>query len=321
VEAAVSATVSAERILHDLANLWVDLARQGGEQGSGVLRACTMTLIVLCGETDDAQAIGEIIARIMPQHPSRAIVVRVTASPDKAVDAHVFAQCWKPFGEGRHICAEEIEIVSTPEALPDVAPLLLPLPAADLPVVLWCRDVRLLDAPGFFGIAAMANRIVLDGAPVARVQNILGQGQAVGDLAWTRLTRWRELIARIYANRGLESLQQVSTVTLHWPAPSGYYMAAWLEDCLRRAGADPKIKLDTAAANDRSVELVAPGQHVMVSHCPPHCAEIHINETAYSTMLPEVSDDSLMREELAIAGHDPVFERVLPVAARFALSS
>jgi hypothetical protein len=38
------------------------------------------------------------------------------------------------------------------------------------------------------------------------------------------------------------------------------------------------------------------------------------------TMLPESSEYSLMREELSLAGHDPVFERVLPAAARLALS-
>ena len=142
MEASVSATVTPERILQDLSKLWVDLAREGGGAGTGVLRACTMTLLVACGDTDDAQAIGETVARLMPQHPSRAIVVRVMKS-ESALDARVFSQCWTPFGERRHICAEEIEITCAEAALADVAPLLLPLPAADLPVVLWCRDIRL----------------------------------------------------------------------------------------------------------------------------------------------------------------------------------
>jgi hypothetical protein len=317
----MSAAVSPEGILKDLANLWVDLARQGGEEGSGVLRACTMTLVVLCGEKDDAQAIGETVARLMPQHPSRAIVVRVTPSAEWALNARVFAQCWKPFGERRHICAEEVEITSAERALPDVPPLILPLPVADLPVVLWCRDVRLLDVPGFAGLAGMANRIVLDGAPVARIQAILARGQAVGDLAWTRLTRWRELIARIFANRGLESLPSVSSVKVRWPAPSGQYMAAWLQDGVRRTGADPRVELDTAPAHEIRVELDAPGLHMALSQCPGRCAEIRINDAVNQASLPELSEYELMREELGIAGHDPIFERVLPAAARLALSS
>jgi hypothetical protein len=317
----MSATVSSERILHDLASLWVDLARQGGEDGTGVLRACTMTLVVLCGEKDDAQAIGETIARLMPEHPSRAIVVRVASSAGAGLDARVFAQCWKPFGERRHICAEEVEITSGEGSLADVAPLLLPLPAADLPVVLWCRDVRLLDVPGFAAIAALADRIVLDGAPPARVQQMLGEGKAVGDLAWTRLTRWRELIARIFQNRGLASLAQVSAINVQWPAPSGHYMAAWLEDSLRRAGANPDVHLDAAPSEGRSVETAAPDLHLTVSRCEDRCAEIRINDAVNQTMLPELDEYLLMSEELSIAGHDPVFERVLPAALRLALSS
>src|SRR5436190_17633922 len=317
----MSTTVSPESILKDLGNLWVDLARQGGEGGAGVLRACTMTLIVLCGEKDDQQAIGETIARLMPQHPSRAIVVRVTALAEWSLAARVFAQCWTPFGERRHICAEEVEITSAERALADVAPLVLPLPVADLPVVLWCRDVRLLDVPGFAGIASLANRIVLDGAPIARLQAILGRGQAVGDLAWTRLTRWRELIARIFSNRGLNSLPTFSSIQVRWPAPSAYYMAAWLEDGLRRAGADPRVEIDTTPADERRVELVPPGLRIAVSKCGGGCAEIRIDDAVNQNMLPDQSEYSLMREELAIEGHDPVFERLLPVAARLALSS
>jgi hypothetical protein len=276
--------------------------------------------VVLCGDKDDAQAIGETIARLMPQHPSRAIVVRVAAAAGAGIEARVFAQCWTPFGERRHICAEEVEITSGERNLADVAPLLLPLPAADLPVVLWCRDARLQDVPGFAAIAALADRIVLDGAPIARVQEMLGQGKAVGDLAWTRLTRWRELIARIFQNRGLASFSQVSSIRVQWPAPSGHYMAAWLEDGLRRAGADPHVEIDAAPSDARTVEIDAPGLQVMVSRCEARCAEIRINDAVHQTMLPELDDHSLMSEELAIAGHDPVFERVLPAALRLALS-
>jgi len=79
MEAAMSSTVAPERILKDLSNLWVDLAKQNGDDGStGVLRACTMTLLVLADESDDAQAIGKTLAQHMPLHPNRAIVVRVT---------------------------------------------------------------------------------------------------------------------------------------------------------------------------------------------------------------------------------------------------
>ena len=109
----MSTTVSPDHILQDLARLWVDLGKQAEDDGStGVLRACAMTLIVLAEQSDDTQSIGETIARLMPEHPSRAILVRVTAAAGNAIDSRVFSQCWTSFGERRHICAEEVEITS-----------------------------------------------------------------------------------------------------------------------------------------------------------------------------------------------------------------
>ena len=80
VEAAVMAaggTIAPESILHDMADLWVTLGKEG-EGDAGVLRACSMTLVVAAEESDDAQAIGETLAALMPEHPSRAIVIRFT---------------------------------------------------------------------------------------------------------------------------------------------------------------------------------------------------------------------------------------------------
>jgi glucose-6-phosphate dehydrogenase assembly protein OpcA len=314
----MTASVSPERILHDLAGLWVDLARQEGT--AGVLRACTMTLIVLAEQSDDAQAIGEIIARLMPEHPSRAIVIRVTPSTDRAIEARVFSQCWTSFGERRHICAERIEIITSAVALPEIPALLLPLTVPDLPVVLWCRGAHLFDIPGCEGIESLATKIVVDGAGFARVEQILARGQAAGDLAWTRLTRWRELIARIYENRGATSAPWVSHVKVAWPEPSAHYLAAWLADSLRRTGADPEIDVESPPA-ERRVELAAPDLRMTISQSGGPCAEVRINDAVSHTALPAPSDYSLMREELSIPGHDPVFERVLPAAARLALSS
>jgi glucose-6-phosphate dehydrogenase-like protein OpcA len=321
LEEAMSATVSPDRILHDLAGLWVDLGKQAEDQGStGVLRACTMTLIVLAEQTDDAGSIGETIARLMPDHPSRAIVIRVTGGAGRTLDSRVFSQCWVTFGERRHICAEQIEITTSAEALAEIPAVVLPLTVPDLPVVLWCRGGHLFDLPGSEDIAGLATKVICDGAGFERMESILRRGQAGADLAWTRLTRWRELIARIFENRGLASLSQVSSVRVAWPAPSSLYLAAWLLDGLRRAGANPTLDLRDARV-DREVELAAPGLHVAVSQCGSHCAEVRINDVVSQTALPDPSEYSLMREELAIPGHDAVFERVLPLAAQVALSS
>src|SRR5438270_860998 len=101
-----SATVKPDRILHELSELWTTMSKQehadpeDAKSGAGVLRACAMTLIVFVDEEDDASALGETLARLMREHPSRAIVVRLRESGD-TLESRVFAQCWMPFGHHR----------------------------------------------------------------------------------------------------------------------------------------------------------------------------------------------------------------------------
>src|SRR5436190_23704683 len=109
--------IKPEKILKELAKLWVDLAKEETDKNSaGVLRACAMTLIVAVEEREDAQAVGETIAELMHEHPSRAIVLDVRKDgvgtdgvPQDGggqLDARVFAQCWMPFGRRQQICCE-----------------------------------------------------------------------------------------------------------------------------------------------------------------------------------------------------------------------
>ena len=315
-------SVSPERILHELSALWVDLGKEAREEGSdGVLRACTMTLVVLAGEEDDPAGIGEVLARLTPQHPSRAILVRITPSRERSLEARVFSQCWAAFGQRRHICAERIEITCAEAALDEVPSVILPLTVPDFPVLLWSRGAHLFEMAGFQAIASLASKIVVDGASFDRLQGILKRGQAVGDLAWTRLTRWRELISDIFENRA-SALPAVSEVRVAFGASrhAALYLGAWLMDGLQRAGANPRLEIRKGSPEKR-VELISPDLRVVVSQCGGLCAEMRINDAVSQAALPDPSEYSLMREELSIPGHDPVFERVLPAAAQLALSS
>src|ERR1035438_5248504 len=94
------------------------------------------------------------------------------------------------------------------EVVPDLAAVVLPLTVPDLPVILWCRSPRLFQLPAFSQLAAIAQKVVLDSAafgdPAAALGDLCGAaaaGRLLADLSWTRLTRWRELIAQIFENR------------------------------------------------------------------------------------------------------------------------
>jgi hypothetical protein len=111
VEDALSATISPDRILKELSDLWVSMGKEGqAESGAGVLRACSMTLIVLAEEADDPSSLGETVAALMPEHPARTVTIRLCSEGERALSERVYAQCWMPFGQRRQICCEQVEI-------------------------------------------------------------------------------------------------------------------------------------------------------------------------------------------------------------------
>jgi glucose-6-phosphate dehydrogenase assembly protein OpcA len=331
-------TIAPEKILHEMADLWVSLGKQG-EGETGVLRACSMTLVVAAEESDDPQGIGETLAALMPEHPSRAIVVRFREGNEPVLSARVFAQCWMPFGHRQQICCEQIEITASDIGLADLTPVVLPLAAPDLPVILWCRSPRLFHLPAFPQLAGIAQKTVLDsaafGEPTAiltEMSRAVSSGRLLGDLAWTRLTRLRELISQIFENRvQLANLPRITELRISYcgarPPASALYMAAWLMEGLQAAGARPRLRFDAApgeASNEiPSVDLVgggASGSIACVALVEGHAAEVHVGDLVHRAVLPRPNDYALMREELAIPGHDAVFERTLAAAAKLAVS-
>jgi glucose-6-phosphate dehydrogenase assembly protein OpcA len=303
---AAATALSPDQILRDLANLWVTLGKQGQpETGLGVLRACTLNLVVVADEDDDFQALGETVAALMPEHPARTIVIRLHAAPAAELTGRVFSQCWMPFGQRRQICCEQIEITASRQALDDALSLAAAVTAPDLPVIAWCR----MDQPDFLKISGRANRVIVDSArfpdpraTLARLKQLVAEGIPLGDLSWTRLTRWREMLSQAFANQRLPAAVQVKVRFDGKNAPvPARYMGAWVAESLRAAGVSVSLSLEA----DSSAE---DGQ---LSHVEFNGDRLSI-ELAYS--LPAATDYSLMREELGIVRRDPVFEQTLRAA-------
>ncbi|HXK03061.1 MAG TPA: glucose-6-phosphate dehydrogenase assembly protein OpcA [Verrucomicrobiae bacterium] len=319
----MSATISPDAILKQLADLWTAEGKQGD---AGVLRACSMTLVILAEAADDPSALGETVAALMPEHPARAILVRLSGDGERALAERVYEQCWMPFGQRRQICCEQIEITVSDAALADLPSVLLPLAVPDLPVILWCRSARLMGMPERRDIASVATKAIFDSAAVPddpaealqRLSALRQTGLLVGDLAWTRLTRWRESLSRFFENRDyLARLSAIRTVRVAFPfdlATSGWYLAAWAGNALGavpsvEAGA-PALRLDLSSP-DFSISLTREDDRLITTvDGKSTCASLSA-PTAYL----------LMREELGIVRSDPVFDKTLASAARLAVHS
>lgn len=326
-------TVAPERVLKELSALWVSEGKDGqAGTEAGVLRACSMTLVVLAEGGDDASALGETIAALMPEHPARAIVIHLSGAGPRALAERVQQQCWKPFGLGKQICCEQIEITASDEALADLPSVLLPLAVPDLPTIVWCRSPRLVRIPEFGQIARMADKVVLDsggfgkaGDAIQWMAETVQGGLTIGDLSWTRLTRWREMLAHVFDNRDYQAkLAGMSEVRVEFRGPlavSAWLMGAWVTSALEDAGV--KVPLHVAELEGQGtqpllrVELTGADLHVELSRQEGRLM-IKVNSLSNCTNLPQSSDYFLMREELGIVRKDAVFERSLALAARLA---
>ncbi len=322
----MTGTVAPEKILKQLAELWVTTGKEGAaEGGQGVLRACTLTLVVIAEESDDVSALGETLAALMPEHPARAIVIRLRGAGERALSERVYAQCWMPFGQRRQICCEQVEIMASDAALADLPSVVLPLAVADLPVILWCRSARVLEMPEFHDLAAIATRVVVDtrgfAAPDAALRwvadAVARPAPLIGDLAWTRLTRWRETLSQVFENR--QNLARLGAAARVRVSDGGavttraLYFAAWVKDALDSVGANASVAIAREAGV--FVELAGGGFNVRLER-QGECLVVTQDGGEQCTSLPAPNDYLLMREELGIVRRDAVFEKTVASAAQ-----
>ena len=285
-----------DRVLAELARLWAAL-----EEEHSVVRACALTLAVVAEESDDPAAIALTLAELMREHPHRAIVVRLSPDPSAPIEHHVISQCWRPAGQRDQICCEQIEIYTPAAALTALAPTLAALRAPDLPAALWVRtgDFSALTALG-------AEKIIVDlgavpDASAALAHLAAAKTPALGDLAWTRLTRWRETVARIFEDpAALAQLPSIAELRVFYSGdripPEAFYAAGWVHAAL---GREAPVRFERDGVF---------GIEFLGGAFPLSARSDFATRT----------EASLLAEELAITGRDPVYDSALQFAARLA---
>ena len=293
-------TIETEKLLADLNGLWTTLA---GEQQGALLRACSMTLVVTCEGDGDAARVRRMIGVVMREHPSRAILIELKngALPE----GRVFSECHRGAGGSEQICSEGIEIATDPEHLAGIARQIAPLAARDLPVMLWCRGPRVFSSAVFEPLYPIAQRIIVDSCTaqdlataLAGVKKIRAGGRRVADLAWTRLTGWREALAyRLEANA--IRAEQIRAAAVRYSSaaaePCARYLKFWIE------GAAPSARV--------SVEKIA--GETGIRAIAVSCARMELNVDLSKPREAERDEAELIHEELSISGADPVFEDLL----------
>ena len=315
-----TAKVQPEQLLKDLRHLWADLAQQ---QEHGVLRACAMTLVVAVDDSQkDADNISETIAALMHEHPSRAIVIRVRKDAAELLEARVFAQCWMPFGSRQQICCEQIEIRSSSASLDDVPTVIRGVTVPDLPVVLYCPNPLLCSTKDFQQLVPLADKLIIDSASAENTATLsyltsLPATIRKADLAWGRLTPWRESIERLFddpvyrgAAHSLTRVQiQYAGATESVPV---YYLAAWFASAL-----GSRVQLDISHGEGPAydavtrIDLQGPNFNATLDLVENDAVEVRVDGVRQQILFPELTDYEVLGKELSILGRDQIFDDVL----------
>jgi glucose-6-phosphate dehydrogenase assembly protein OpcA len=192
-----------------------------------------------------------------------------------------------------------------------------------LPALIWWRGGS---QKALEDVTRLADRLVLDiedPGPVWKRVDRLVQQTALTDLRWTRLTRWRSMLAHIF------DLPQVRAATGAFrrlvvqgqDRPSSRLFAAWFVWCDPNTRID--VQIETVAGDGRSplesVQLVGdrvsigirriPGRDCLEASLDGDIADVRIAPLGHTTLADCIG------EELAVRSRDVAFEGAIAALA------
>lgn len=192
-----------------------------------------LTLVIVTDEENAYDAL-KAASDSSREHPSRiiAVIKRVSRSPRARRDARLDAEVrvGSDSGSGETVVLRlHGELVNHAQSV--VLPLLLP----DAPVVLWWPEDAPAD-PAKDALGALAQRRITDTYSAERPLDELAVRAATyrpgdTDLAWTRITPWRSMLAAALDQQPAEVVS--ATVEGESDNPSCELLAMWLADRLQ----------------------------------------------------------------------------------------
>jgi glucose-6-phosphate dehydrogenase assembly protein OpcA len=198
--------------------------RRAGSPAMGMV----MTLVVIADE-EDAEKFTAVARSASQEHPARLLCVVLGDGRGAArVDAEVGIGAGAS-GE-RALIRLSGAVTKHPESV--VLPLLLP----DSPVVIWW-PTRAPAEPDKDPLGRLARRRITDAAsvPDGKTRAMLTQCRAYSpgntDLAWTRITPWRALLAAALDQE--HAKVTAACVSAEQVSPSADLLSAWLGERLR----------------------------------------------------------------------------------------
>lgn len=179
------------------------------ENGSAAgLRACTLTLVVLCDKHEFPPDMSEMISQIVESHPARVILVAQhdparESSVETRVSSYTVMRSTPP-----RLVGEEVAFYPHGEQYKFLPSAVLALRVSGLPLVLYWRGQPDLDDILFRALVGECDEIFFDSlyftARAERINNTISRlrreypNVSFGDMNWQRIRPWREYVAQFF---------------------------------------------------------------------------------------------------------------------------
>ncbi len=349
-------TVAPNAIERGLTELWQRAEEHlRGDPRSTLIRSCTLNFAVVLARPDLLPQTADTAAAVSVRHPCRMFLLSAEPQAEtNPLHATVSVWCHLPAPGAPPVCCEQVTVVARGDAVRGLRSLLLGLLVADVPLVVWWRHVS-LDLPLSEELAAAADRLIVDSAELSMPYAALARlavrpGQrplALTDLAWNRLTCWRELTAQFFdapesrrhlerldrvtldmggAERGAEGLLWLGWLAsrLGWTATSAQRSERGYLCTFISRGGDVHAEVRCQAAADaviRRAEIGAGADvRFVLEHqagCVRAAAQIPAAGT-FARTVPLLSGEivQMLNAELDLGGPDRVYEDALAMAGR-----
>lgn len=276
------------------------------EEGGAVALGRVFTLVIAANDPTDIEESILAANQASREHPCRIIVF---APQDKDNGSGLDAQ----IRVGGDAGASEVivlkpwgDLVNHPDTL--VMPLLLP----DAPIVTWWSS-SVPEDPSSDPLGKMAQRRITDSfrckVPAEAIRR-LGKNYQPGDtdLAWTRLTRWRALLATLLEQYPHEDITE-AVIEGEGTHSSLDLLAAWLH---AKLGAQVTIERRTEAKALQRVELKSASGSIQIERRDGVTTTISSpGETDRYLNLPIRSLEDCLAEELRRLDPDVVYGEVV----------
>jgi len=278
------------------------------EEGGAVALGRVLTLLIVTRHGAEEEVI-EAANDASREHPMRVIVLMVG---DEDAEPRLDAQ----IRVGGDAGASEVIVLqahglagSNTESL--VTGLLLP----DAPVVAWWPD-HPPTTPSASPLGKIAQRRITDASTrpydAGRLAS-LGANHAPGDtdLAWTRLTHWREQLAAVLDQPPYEAITEVH-VRGASSSPSTALLAAWLRLMLDVPVDWQYLDPEEWSEGIKSVRLVRASGEILLERSSPAIACLHQpGQPDHDLVLPRRTLRECLAEELRRLDPDVLYGRVI----------